>query len=76
MSETIPLFCQYGFKTLGLNRIYAEPFANNPASSRILEKAGFTIEGRLRCSVVKDGQIIDQWLFAMINPKIEQLKPL
>ena len=31
----------YGFKTFGLTRIFAVPFANNPASMRMLEKAGY-----------------------------------
>jgi [ribosomal protein S5]-alanine N-acetyltransferase len=70
MSEAVALFCDFGFETYGLNRIYAEPYASNLASGRILEKAGFVLEGRLKCSVVKDGQILDQFLFAKINPSI------
>jgi [ribosomal protein S5]-alanine N-acetyltransferase len=72
MSEAVTLFCDFGFKILGLNRIYAEPYASNSASGRILEKAGFTLEGRLKCSVFKDGQLFDQLLFAKINPQIQQ----
>lgn len=32
---------------------------------RVLEKAGYEREGILRRSAVKDGQIVDQVLFAM-----------
>ena len=37
---------------LALHRIYAEPYAGNAASARVLEKAGFTIEvaGQRSCS--------------------------
>lgn len=47
-----------------LTRVYALPFARNTASCRVLEKAGYTIEGRLRQSAVKDGEILDQVLYA------------
>jgi RimJ/RimL family protein N-acetyltransferase len=47
-------------------RIYAEPYAHNTNSCRILEKAGFELEGRLRGNVIKDGQIIDQFLYAKV----------
>jgi RimJ/RimL family protein N-acetyltransferase len=33
----------------------------------VLEKAGFVLEGRMRCSVIKDGQITDQLLYAKIK---------
>ena len=34
---------------------------------RVLEKAGYVFEGRLRKSVTKDGQTIDQLLYARIR---------
>ena len=66
MTEAVAKFTDYAFSCLELRRIYAEPFAHNAASCRVLEKAGFTLEGRLRNSVIKDGQILDQLLFARI----------
>jgi RimJ/RimL family protein N-acetyltransferase len=33
----------------------------------VLEKAGYTFEGRLRKSVTKDGQTIDQMLYATVR---------
>lgn len=44
---------QYGFEKLGLVRVQAGVFHWNPASCRVLEKAGFTREGRLRNHVTK-----------------------
>jgi ribosomal-protein-alanine N-acetyltransferase len=52
----------------GLTRIYAVPFAHNVASCRVLEKAGYVLEGRLRKSAIKDGAIIDQMQYAFIVP--------
>ena len=48
-------------------RIFAEPFANNRASARVLEKAGFIFEGHLRANVIKDGKIQDSLLYARIR---------
>lgn len=48
-------------------RIYAEPFANNQASCRILEKAGFQLEGILRKNAVKNGAMLDMCMYAMIK---------
>ena len=50
----------------GLTRIYALPFAWNTASCRVLEKAGYVLEARLRCSAVKDGELTDQMQYAFI----------
>ena len=64
MSEVIPAFVDYCFEKFSLNRIAAQIFSNNPASARVLEKAGFVLEGRLRKNVVKDGEILDSLLYA------------
>jgi RimJ/RimL family protein N-acetyltransferase len=52
------------FANFPLRRISAEVFANNPASARVLEKAGFTLEGRLINNVIKDGKLLDSFLHA------------
>ena len=52
------------FRRFELTRIYALPFADNLASVRVLEKAGYTLEGHLRQSAIKDGVIRDQLLYA------------
>ena len=39
---------RFGFEQLGLNRVHAHHFVRNPASGRVLQKAGLTYEGRLR----------------------------
>jgi RimJ/RimL family protein N-acetyltransferase len=57
----------HAFATFDLCRLYAMVFEWNPASRRVLEKAGYTLEGRLRRSIVKDGKIIDAFLYAAIR---------
>jgi ribosomal-protein-alanine N-acetyltransferase len=56
----------YAIATHGLTRIYALPFAWNAPSCRVLEKAGYVLEARLRCSAIKDGQLTDQLQYAFI----------
>ncbi len=44
--------------------LYATVFASNPASMRVLEKAGYVREAVLRRAVLKDGQVLDAVLYA------------
>jgi len=68
MTEAVGAFTDYLFATFNLTRVFAVPYASNPASARTLEKNGFEFEGRMRKSVVKDGQILDQLLYAKTTP--------
>lgn len=52
--------------------IFAEPFAYNIASCRILEKSGFQYEGTLRSNAVKNGQVLDMKMYSLIKSDIEQ----
>jgi RimJ/RimL family protein N-acetyltransferase len=60
---------QYAIEHRGLSRLFALPFASNRGSCRVLEKAGYTLEGRLRRSAIKNGCIIDQLQYAFIAPE-------
>jgi [ribosomal protein S5]-alanine N-acetyltransferase len=67
VTEALTKFTDFAFEQFGLVRIHAEPYANNLGSCRVLEKAGYQLEGRMRSSVIKDGQILDQFLYARIR---------
>jgi RimJ/RimL family protein N-acetyltransferase len=54
-----------------LRRLYAVPYASNPASARVLEKAGYRREGTLRQSAIKDGRVLDQWMYAILREEWE-----
>lgn len=64
MTEAVTAVIDFCFEKFPLRRISAEVFANNPASARVLEKAGFTFEARLKNNVVKDGKVLDSMLYA------------
>ncbi|HEX3235649.1 MAG TPA: GNAT family protein [Gemmatimonadales bacterium] len=65
MTAAVSRFTEYAFRTFELCRIYALVFETNPASFRVLERAGYALEGRLRRAVYKDGRILDQYLYAV-----------
>src|SRR4029453_6056472 len=64
MTEAVTAVTDFCFGNFPLRRISAEGFANNPASQRVLQKAGFTFEGRLKNNVLKDGKLLDSLLYA------------
>ena len=66
-TATVRALSVYAFATFSLERLQAEVFAWNPASARVLEKSGFTLEGRARRSVLKAGQITDGLLYARLR---------
>ena len=66
-TEAVRAITAYGFEHSDLIRIYALVFAWNAASIRVVEKAGYQFEGRRRKAVVKDGQIIDDLLYAIVR---------
>lgn len=70
MTEAIKQICKYVFDKSDIIRIYAEPFAYNLASCRVLEKAGFQYEGTLRKNAVKNGKIIDMKMYSLLRNEI------
>jgi len=57
----------YAFDVLGLDRITAEVYADNPRSVRMLAGAGFVREGVMREYVHRDGQRVDQLIFGILR---------
>lgn len=67
MTEAVRQICGYVFDNSDIVRIYAEPFAFNTASCRVLEKAGFRFEGVLKSNAVKNGEIVDMKMYALVR---------
>jgi len=66
-TDALIAMTDHAFANYDICRIYAYVFGWNGASARVLEKAGYTLEGRLRKSVTKDGQTIDNLIYAIIR---------
>ena len=64
MTAVLRVVTDYTFKEFSLTRIYAVPFARSASSVKVLEKAGFILEGVLQRSAIKDGVILDQLMYA------------
>jgi ribosomal-protein-alanine N-acetyltransferase len=64
---------KYSFENFDFNRIFANVFELNPASVKVLEKAGYTFEARLRKSVFKQGRFQDQIVYSILRDEYEQL---
>jgi ribosomal-protein-alanine N-acetyltransferase len=67
-TEAVALVTEWAFLAHGLLRIFAQPFAANLASRRVLEKAGCELEGTMRRSAIKEGEVRDQCLYARLSP--------
>ena len=69
MTTTVRAFCEALFAHTDIERIEAGAFLTNPASHRVLEKSGFTREGLLRRKYFKDGEFIDDAVYALLRPR-------
>lgn len=59
VTEAAKAIIDFGFNELKLNKIFATHFPHNPASGRIMEKAGMEQEAVLIKEVKKDGEYFD-----------------
>lgn len=72
MTEAVKQICEYVFVNSDIIRIYAEPFAYNIASCRVLEKVGFQYEGTLRSNAVKNSKVIDMKMYSLLKEEIKE----
>ena len=70
-TEAVEAILRFGFKDMDLNRVFATSLARNLASGRVLEKAGFTVEGHLRQHVKHWGSHEDLLLHGMLRAEFD-----
>lgn len=70
MTEAVRQICREAFARFDILRVFAEPFADNRGSRRVLEKAGFTCEGTMRNSVYKNGQVHSCCMYALLREEL------
>ena len=68
----------YGFGTLDAARVWLDASGENPRAVKVYERAGFTLEGRLRQHWYRPalGRVVDLMLFGMLRAEWEALEPL
>jgi len=67
MTEAFSAVLDYAFGTLGLNRVSAGHFEGNLASGRVQQKCGLKYEGTYRQAFLKNGQYIDEIMYAIVR---------
>lgn len=67
MTEAIKLVTDYAFYKLKLRRVYGHVFLFNNPSKRVLEKAGYKLEGIVRKEAKKGGKYLDVYLLAKVK---------
>jgi RimJ/RimL family protein N-acetyltransferase len=66
-TEAVSALSDFAFNRFELIRLFAYVFAGNDASVRVLEKAGYAYEGRMRKSIVKDDRVVDELVYALVR---------
>ena len=66
-TEAVKLGLRIAFRSLGVRRVHAHTFLDNPASARVLEKAGFSYEGTLRRAARHRGRYRDIRMYAIVK---------
>jgi RimJ/RimL family protein N-acetyltransferase len=66
-TEAARAMVRYAFEEMDVNRIEAEHFARNPASGRVLQKAGMRHEGTRRQAILKWNEYLDVELYAILR---------
>ena len=66
-TEAVKALSEHAMHEFHLCRLYAQVFSPNRASARVLEKAGYMLEGILKKAVVKDGEMLDLIVYAYVK---------
>ncbi len=65
--------CNYAFIVLGLNRVFAYQYGDNPAARRVIESQGWTIEGTFRQHIYSHGRFVDRVITGLLREEWEKL---
>lgn len=70
-TEAVRAMLEFGFRRLSLHRVYAFHFERNPASGRVMAKAGMQREGTLRGHYFRWGAPEDVAVWGILAPPVE-----
>ena len=76
MTKAVKAVTSYAFAKFDIVRVYAEPFSDNPASRRVLEKAGFICEAIFKKNVIKNGVVKDSCIYSVLRENFHYKLPL
>ena len=67
MSQAVTAMVEYAFTKTKWLRLFACIYENNPSSMRVLEKNGFKPEAIHKKTVMKEGKLMDEHLYALLK---------
>jgi RimJ/RimL family protein N-acetyltransferase len=76
ISKAVKAATAYAFSSFDIIRVYAEPFADNPGSIRVLEKAGFNCDAVFKKNVIKNGIIKDSCIYSVLRENFHYKIPV
>lgn len=71
MTAVLRAFVPRALQVFPLYRLHATVYETNPASARVLEKAGFEREGVQKSAVVKRGELLDVIVYARVRRALD-----
>jgi RimJ/RimL family protein N-acetyltransferase len=66
-TRAVVAFTRFAFDSYDLVRAFAEVFSNNPASARVLEKAGYRLVGHFHNAIIKEGRVQDLFVYERLR---------
>jgi ribosomal-protein-alanine N-acetyltransferase len=76
ITKAVKAVTAYAFSAFEIERVYAEPYADNPGSRKALEKAGFTCEAVFKKNVIKNGIIKDSCIYSVLKENFHYKLPM
>jgi len=76
MTEILPKILEFGFNTLGLNRMVGDIFADNKGSKKLMEKFGFHKDGILRETDFHGERFYDTVVYSMLKSEYQEGGPM
>jgi [ribosomal protein S5]-alanine N-acetyltransferase len=71
ISKAVIAFCKYLFTNYNFNHLTASIYQGNDASVRVVQKAGFVLEGVLRKNVFKENKFLDQYIYGLLKEEFK-----
>ncbi len=71
MTRAIREIVKMAFDKFSISRIFATPFETNLSSHKILEKNGFKLEARFKKTIIKNGEYLDELVYAIRRNEVK-----
>lgn len=72
-TEALKAVIDFGFRNLNLNKLYASHYPHNPASGKVMQKAGMQYEATLKQEYCKNGKFLDVVRYCLLSQNYQNL---